>query len=608
MNSKITFWMVLAAGLLFAYIYFVELSGANAARSEQANQKLLPHFNPSRVSSIEITHSNQTVRAEFINGQWQLTSPNYPAQSTAIAAFLDALAGLNRLSEISAADIVSQEYGLSPFGLDPPSANIKVQEGPNVIQLRVGSKTLIGDRVYVQPAGASGIFITEASLLEHVPASKNDWRNPLLINLSELDFDQISITAGRSLRLERDKTNQLWHLVEPWPMRADFDRVQTLLRELGNARVSQFVTDDPRVDLEPYGLQTPDAELSLSLGSNIVYQLQIGKSPTNDPGQVYARRLTQTNVVLVSRDLTDLVKQNFTEFRDRTLVSLPRSGLDSIEVHADEAFALQHQTNGQWQIVAPFQAAADQQLMNQFVDDLARMEIIEFKKDAVPDFAPYGLQTPARQYVLKSVVATASPVATNQTIVQFGANPTNEFGKAEWDKIYCRRADENSVYVLRSSDMGNLPKAAFQIRDRHIWHFESTNVVSFNVVQSDSQRLRLRDAATGAWVKNDLIQTAEIEETLHRLGEVQVDYWVGIGDTVARQCGTGSNTFQLTFNLKENGQTRQLNLAFGRLAMSGQMYAAAVLEQQKPVVFKFPAKLYEGVVHYLGIPTPDNSL
>src|SRR5262249_34929006 len=163
------------------------------------------------------------------------------------------------------------------------------------------------------------------------------WRYPLLIDARTLLFDRIGITAGaRSFKLEHDGTNQTWRLIEPMQTRADFGRVQYLIQQLANARVNQFVTDDPREEVERFGLLTPEAEVTLALGTNPVYQVQFGKSPTNDLTQVYARILRHTNVVLVSRELADLVEQHYTEFRDRTLISFRPAIVDSIEVHADE--------------------------------------------------------------------------------------------------------------------------------------------------------------------------------------------------------------------------------------------------------------------------------
>ena len=602
MNSRTTLWLTGLALGLFGYIYFVEMRQPGSGPNTQPLGQLLPDFDPGAVTGVEVTRSNQTIRVELASRQWQLNSPRYPAQTTAIESFLVALAKLNRQREISAQEIISQSGGLSPFGLDPPSAVIRLQAGTNVIQFRVGSKTLLGDSVYVQPIGASGVFTTDASFLKHLPATAAVWRDPMFLPQNSLVFDRIQIVAGsRPLKLERDRTTQLWRLVEPMPTRADFERVEYLVQQLRTARVAEFVTDNPKEDLEPYGLQTPESYLTLAFGTNAVFQVQFGKSPVGDPSQVYARRLSHTNVVLVSRELADLVGKNYMDYRDRSLISFRPNLVDRIEVRADEAFAVQRQSSNEWQIVSPFQARADRQEMQLFLEDLAKVEIARFEKDVVADFTPYGLSAPSRQYILKSALTNPSG-PTNQVLVQvdFGNFPTNEI-----HNVYSRRSDESSDYVVAFSDVFRLARAAFALRDRRIWDFASSNVTSVTVSQRGKKRQLVRDPVTHKWDRENVPLDAGIEETLFRLGRFQAESWVARGTNQAERLGTAAGKYDLSFDLNEAGKQRRLALSFGKPASSGVPYAAVTLEQGEPILFKFPAQLYALVAEYLSVPQAD---
>jgi hypothetical protein len=601
MNPRSTLWLgALALGLL-AYIYFVEWRTPLSSGPSAAAVRLLPNLTPLKVTAVEIARSNQVIRAELVNDRWQLTNPSYPAQSTGIQAFLAALLDLTAQEEISAQEAISADGGLSQFGLDPPLTTIKLQEGADVLQLRVGTRTLMGNKVYVQPVRAPGIFIADAAFLEYLPTSAKQWRNPLLMPLGVPNFDHIAIASGtRSFKLERENTNRTWRLVEPMQARADFNQVQSLVRELSNARISQFVSDDPKEDLEGFGLQTPEAELVLGLGSNAVFRVQIGKSPTNDPKQVYARCLSHSNVVLVSANLATVCQQQYTAFRDHQLLSFRPSSIDRIEGHGTESFTLQRPPGKPWQIVQPFHAETDPQLMQDFLERLARLEVIRFEKDAVADFTPYGLVQPIREYLFQTTVTNAG-VLTNQTVVQaaFGSSPTNEI-----DKVFCRRSDENSVYVV-SREALSLPSAAFELRDRRLWSFDSSNVVGITVVQREAKKQFVRDPVTHTWVKDDAIMTAAIDDVLHRLGELQADFWWGKGEPAAKRFGTSPSNYQIYLDVNQNDDKHQLALAFGHVASSGQqIYAAIVLEEGQPVIFKFPALLFQDISHYLNIPPP----
>lgn len=605
MNFRSTVWLVALALGLLAFIYFIDLRLGRQSEPSQAGARLFPQLDPASVTGVEISRTNRVIRAELVNDQWQLTNPPYPAQSTGIENLLQALTTLGRQHEIPAQEIISRSGGLSPFGLDPPVATVTLQGPTNLVQLRVGSRTLIGDRVYVQPVGASGIYMVDASLLQSLPQTDEPWRDPMLVQPSNLAFDRISITAGsRSFKIERDRTNQTWRLTEPAPRRADFRRVEYLIQQLRNARVSQFVSDDPKADLETFGLQTPESEVALSLGTNSVFRLQFGRASTNHPALVHARSLARTNViVLVPQKLAELFKHPYTDFRDQTLLTFRPSAVDLIEVHAKESFAVQRHSN-EWRIVAPFQAPADKQLMDLFLKDLGTLEIVKFERDAVADFSPYGLVKPQRQYILKTTVTNGN-ASTNQVLLQadFGSSPTNDLGLIEGDKVFCRRSDELSVYVVRSSEMVGLRAAAYELRDRHVWSFAASNVVGVTIQQNGQKRELARDPATGAWDKNDVIRSAAIEETLHRLGGLEVDSWATKGEEQAKLLGTAESTYQITVDLKEPSGPRQLQLSFGKQAAIGQPYAAVVLEQGQPVIFRFPPNLYLALLQNLSIPS-----
>src|SRR5256885_205980 len=259
MNSKGTFYLTVLALGVFAYIFFFERHALDT--EQRAQLKLFPDFDAGKVASVEILRSNSVIRVERTNDQWQLTRPIiYPAQSTVIENWLGVFHSLNRHLYISAEDLLAHPGGLAAFGLEDPQAIVIIQEGKKKPQVRLGAKTQIGEMLYLQQVGSDGVFVTESALLDRLPPSATDWRDPIFLNLSGLKIDRLHVRtralAGvREFSVERDPTNHLWRLTEPRPARADNSLLQQLLQHLQNARVGQFVNDSPGSDLEPYGLQ-----------------------------------------------------------------------------------------------------------------------------------------------------------------------------------------------------------------------------------------------------------------------------------------------------------------------------------------------------------------
>ena len=128
--------------------------------------------------------------------------------------------------------------------------------------------------------------------------------------------------GAKVIELRRDTTNHLWRMIRPFPARADTDRITDALQRLQAARVTQFVTDNPKVDLSAFGLQPADLDLWLGHGTNFISALHVGKSPTNDSTQVFAKRERWNAIVTTAREPLSPWRGSVNDFRDSHLLEL----------------------------------------------------------------------------------------------------------------------------------------------------------------------------------------------------------------------------------------------------------------------------------------------
>ena len=130
-------------------------------------------------------------------------------------------------------------------------------------------KTAPGDQVFVQVVGVEGVYVVDAGFLQYLPRTPDDWRSTALVDLRGLTPDRLVVTNGAKVfELRRDGTNKLWRMTYPLQARANNAKIEELLQMLQNVRVSQFVPDDPKLDLETFGLRPPELEVALSQGTN----------------------------------------------------------------------------------------------------------------------------------------------------------------------------------------------------------------------------------------------------------------------------------------------------------------------------------------------------
>ncbi len=610
MNWKTTWLLLALAAVLLAFICLVERHLRPTAATAAPPGPLLA-FRPTEVTNLVLRRTNQlALRAERTGPNWNLTVPIcYPAQTFAVDRLLQTLAGLSTRTYLSPQDLAGRQRTVAEYGLDVPAATLELQHGGQRTEVLFGARTAVGDQVYVQLLNAPGIYVVGAEVFDLLPRSPNDWRDQALVNLAGLNLDRIEVRSpGRGFAIEVNPTNKLLYLSKPAPgprtskaddyARASVPKVEGLMRKVQTAQIAQFVTDDPRAELEPFGLQPPEAELAFGQGTNDLVVVQFGKSPTNDPALVYARRLSQTNIVLVPKPLLEALQVSQAELRDRHLLSFVPAAVDTIEVTGDEPFSLRRQTNGLWMMAEPQPQLADAEVVRDWLNQLGALEGT-VEKDVVTDLAPYGLAPPARQYLLKTTVTNANGSLTNRLLAQL------DLGARREEKVFAHGVDE-SVYSIGAAEFERLPTAAWQLRDRRVWTFTTNQVTRVSVTDRGYTRQLVRNSS-GEWSlapgSQGVINTLAVEEMMLRLGELTAVSWTARGEDNRTRYGFLGQSLKLAIELKVGDKTRTLNLEFSGRPPSPYPYALATLDGQS-WIFEFPLKLYYELIHYLGNPPP----
>ena len=287
--------------MLFAFIFLFErrLPDANTPPPR------LLAFKAGEVTNIQLRLTNQLIlsaaRPRTDSPFWNLSFPvAYPARQHAIQPLLQALSEVIPHAEISAQELKAGKRTIAEFGLDVPQATLTLQHRGQRIEILFGSKTPVGDGVYVQALNQSSIYIVSAEFVNALPRSYNDWRDLSLLITSGFQMNRVEISSpGRGFTVDINPLAQKYVLTKPIVARADPAKLEVLLQKLMYAQVTKFITDSPRADLEAFGLQPPQAEI-LFVNTNdpysIQFALQFGTSPANDSANVYARRVTTTNI------------------------------------------------------------------------------------------------------------------------------------------------------------------------------------------------------------------------------------------------------------------------------------------------------------------------
>jgi Domain of unknown function (DUF4340) len=595
MTSRANWFWISTAAALFAFIFFYQ---RHAHKSPTGPVRLLANFKTADVTTVQVRPEGQLeIRAERTNGTWVLTQPlPYPAEPSVVESLLVVLERLTPATYITRRELATRPRAEEEYGFGSPQATIIVWRGEYRSILFIGAKTAPGDQVFVQVVGDEGAYVVDADLLKFIPRKADNWRNRTLLDAKLLAFDRLVVTnAAKTFELQRDRDNSLWRVVTPdFPARADSATVEELLQSFQPLRAYQFISDDPKADLESFGLQAPTLILAFAQGTNTVATLQFGKVATNNSNQSYARRLGNNAIVTVAKDLPDVWRASTANaFRDNHLLALTDARpVAAIDARADDNFSLV-QTNGSWRVL-PQNFFADAALVKDLLTNLSEMKVSQVK-DVVPtvDLPTYGLAAPSRLYVLKSVSTDSSADSTNALLAEL------QFGTNQEHKVFARRTDESSIYEIQPGDFLRLASASYQFRDRRIWDVSETNVASVTVRQDGKERKMLRKAQY-EWAlapgSQGIIESLSTEETVRGLCHLAATAWVARGET-NRQAFGCTNAHSITIELK-NGN--QLTMEFGRESPSSFPYGGVTLDGDF-WVFEYPLLLCRDALSYLKV-------
>jgi hypothetical protein len=605
MNWKSTCCLLGATIGLFAFIFFYERH-LGKTPPPPPPVKLAPGLDAASVSAIEVIAKGATNRVELRDARWRLVQPlAYPAEKLYIEALLKACSELTPHTSISATTTETQPQGAADYGFNPPQIKIRITQQSGDVVMEIGKKSPSEKFVYVRADGTDGIKIVDAGFLNTIPVTSKDWRNRDLVALDDTPFDRLAIQTGSGgFELSRISSNATWNISLPPPVkRADNFRVAKLIQFLLIQKITDFVTDDPKADLDAYGLKTPAATLSFSQGTNApIAVVQFGGSPTNQTNFVYARRSTHTNIVVVPKALLNDLNTPFSMFRDRQLLSFLPETIQQIDIKAEEVISLQRQTNDAWKITSPFPMPADKELVGRFMTNLMSLNVVTngWVSDVVADYSQFGLAPPRRSYsIFKEIpaAATNSPFAT----IAIGLQPTNEF-----DTVLARRLPEEPVYKVALGIENRLPKKAFQLRDRQIWNFNHREAKAITISDKGAKRKLIRNGQK-AWIfaegSQGIINSAAIDAQVLWLGQLRAAHWAHQSEDprFLSLLGFSDQSYAISIETHENGATNLFQIQFGKMVPPNIKYAAVKLEG-RTTVFQYPLADYLTLSEFLVAP------
>ncbi len=386
---------------LAAYVYFVE-SKRTPASEEEPKDKVF-QVESDDIRELRITADNgdtTTLTKAGVGSAWQVVEPlEASADSTEVSGIVTNLASLEIQRVVEEASSTLDEYGLSEPRIE---VAFKTQEGDDFSRLLLGEKTATGSDLYAKLATEERVFLVSGFLESTFNQSAFDLRDKAILELDSQTIDRLEIvTQDASVELTRSEGD--WEMAHPWSARGDYGTIQGIVGRLTSAQMTSTVAGQAD-DLEPYGLTTPTATVTLGVGSSAT---TLAFGTTAESGGVYARDLSKPAVFTVDASLVDELQKDPAEYRNKDLFGFRPFNATRFEItresetaiyekveapapSGDEAEAAEGEAAEVWRQTAPVTREIDADNMQTALSGMANLRALYF---AGPDVQT-GLDRP----------------------------------------------------------------------------------------------------------------------------------------------------------------------------------------------------------------------
>jgi Domain of unknown function (DUF4340) len=351
LRSFLGLFVILIA--LAAYLYFVESKQTPGSDTDEKKEKVFA-VETEKIDEVTIkSASGDRTTLKKAGSDWQIVAPlQVASDGTEVSGITSNISTLEiqRVIDENAADL--KEYGLAE-----PRIEVTFTADGKQQTLQIGDKTPPGSDLYAKLADQKKVFLIPSFVESSFNKTTFDLRDKAALKVDRDKVDALEVaTADRQLRFA--KTDGEWRMTAPATGRTDFTVVESLVGRLASAEMKSIAAAEA-TDLKQYGLDKPSATVRIGSGSSQA-TLLIGKAA--EEGNVYAKDQSRPAVFTLESSLSDELKKNADEFRQKDLfdarsfnstrVEVVRSG-QAIAFEKSKAKDKDGKEEEKWRQVAP---------------------------------------------------------------------------------------------------------------------------------------------------------------------------------------------------------------------------------------------------------------
>ena len=373
-------------------VYLARLSGKRVLTADitknlldrkvyDLRDKAIHDFKTPQINKIELIRDKKTLTLKKNENSWQLIEEKTTAKGNESEI-------TNLLHTIQTARIEQfveeQPEELTSYGLSNPKLTVKLTTSKEnkPLTLFIGGKSERG--FYAKTLLKENIFVVNQSLFDtlHKPQLV-DFLNKSLVEFNDDDLSKVTLRMDDSIvDLIRDKKySQKWTMLKPVHMKANAATINSLLFDLKNARIVEFIKTNAK-NSKVFGLAQPKKEISLTYKNGKIWALELGDQ-TSKADHYFAQRSNEETVFTLQKSSIESIFRSLHDLKDRTVLEFDDNVVREIQIQdSKQTFVLKKSTN-KWDLTLPEPSNSIQSFIGK--DILWTLKSIEFESVLAKD-------------------------------------------------------------------------------------------------------------------------------------------------------------------------------------------------------------------------------
>ena len=398
--------------------------------------KTILDFKTPQITKIEFIRNGKTLSLKKNEESWEVSEGKISAKGNETEI-------TNLLNTIQAAQIEQfveeKPEQLTSYGLNNSKLTVKLttSKASEPLVLLIGGKNEHG--FYAKTLPKKNVFTINQSLFDTLNNRKLvDFFNKSLVDFNDDDLAKVTLLMDDdSVDLIRDEKDlQKWTMVKPVNMKANTATINSLLFDLKNVRIVEFITTHTK-NSKTFNFEQPEKEINLTFKNGKTWALKLGNQ-TSSQDHYFAQRSDDETVFTIQKSSVESIFRSLHDLKDRTVMEFDDDMVREIHIHdSTQTFILKKSAN-KWNLTLPKPSDSIQSFIGK--DILWTLNSIEFESVLArdPGNTVTGLTNPK---VSVKLLDGKSTILTHLLI----GNPVAKLPEVHYLKV----AENSNVYTMK---------------------------------------------------------------------------------------------------------------------------------------------------------------